>query len=185
MKRHLMLVGILLLGGCAHTLKVQATTGSHLNALGDMRPLAVKVGMWALRKAPPGLTAARCEDFATPESVTALLGDVMTSAIPVEHWSPDDTPRTRFRVTADTHWVMLVPFYQDRCDPPASQRPGDVDLWAMTPVGPLRRKLYFDLDDYRVRLPWRRHTRQRGCVEGRGGQHLPDVACEPPTLVLP
>lgn len=185
MIRIFVLFGLIIQFGCAHTLRVEATTGPHLNTLGDVRPLATKVGIWTLRKVPSVLTAARCEDFATPDSVSDLLGDVMTSAVPVEHWSPDDAPRTRFRATADTRWVLLVPFYQDRCDPPASQRPGDVDLWATTPVGPLRRKLYFDLDEYQIRLPWRRHSHQRGCVEGRGGQHLPDVACEPPTQVLP
>lgn len=166
----------LLLAGCAHPLTVHIEASATLNADDRQTASVTRVGVWPLSGSPEGLAHAPCDAFSSADAVADLVAPVATLDRPgAETVEPGAELDIRLgRVPASTRWVLVTPYYLNRCDLPDRE----VALWGMARVGWLRRDVWVELDGRTLAFPWSRPERQRGCVEGGRPQHLRGPLCD-------
>ena len=159
------------LPACKRTYVLHYRTTDDLNAPVQHSGQPVLLGLYMLDTLPEGLETAGCEDFSTPTATTEFLGSSSFREERPVSLVPGETSSVRLNRSASAHWLLLVPYFDQKCEVRA-------DLWGLVRLRKTTRHRSVQVSSYQLSFPWEsRPWRQRGCASGEAS-HVLWTVCE-------
>lgn len=166
-----MLIGLMCVPGCKKYYKLNYRTGRDLNVSEGSVGQPVLVGLYALTRLPPDLTTMTCDALSSDQASKDALKDVLARELDPVSFVPDERSLVKLPRIRSARWLMVVPFYEDKCA-------RKTDDWALLRLLPTTRNRSVSMRSFTIELPWEaRPWRQRGCVDGRAS-HFSSSICE-------
>lgn len=161
----------LFLSGCRKHFKLYYQTSNDLNVMAGTLGQPVMVGIYPLNALPEELATLTCESLSNATASADALKEVIAREIAPVTFVPDERSVVKVPKVRGARWLMVVPFYEDKCGHP-------VDDWALMRTWPTTRSRSLKMSAFEIELPWEaRPWRQRGCVDGTPSHMSPSV-CE-------